>query len=903
MEDILILSGLSIEHQTTPMGIDVKAPRFGWKLESTLRGVQQTAYQIQVYAGQTLAADTGKAESAASTEVVIQGWQTSPMIRYDVAVQVWDNRGRLARTESWFETGRLGVPFASSWVEPDQIPTPPSMEGRDMSIDAIGANPYKRVQRDFAEFRPPQFIRIPFELDKPVKKARVYATAHGIYELEVNGSRPDDRKFAPENTSYHKILQYQTYDVTPYLRSGKNVIGVTVADGWWAGRVGTTGDCCQYGDKVGLLLDAVVEYADGTQETFSAEQGVSSTGPFVYSDLFVGERYDAAKEQEGWSSPDFDDNGWKPIKKAEYPMDNLVGQYAPPVRVLKTLKPQSIFTTPAGETILDVGQVIAGVVSFSVTASAGVTITLEHSEILDEKGNYYNNILGVNKEQMDVYITREGTQTYCPHFTYHGFRYVKITGWPGRISANQFTVYVYSSELEDIGSFHTSDERINRLAANIWWSQVANTISIPSDCPQREKAGWTGDIMAFAPTLTFNRSADAFLTGWMNNVRADQLEDGAIPDIVPDLPAYKKFLTEAFDFETSCGWGDAVILVPYAVYRQYGDRRILEENYPSMKRWMDYIKGRCENSHPAEYETWDEEHKARSRYLWNTDFHFGDWLIPSIVLGNPDGMAMNRTADETMRIVAPAYAAFSALNMAKIAGILGYKEDQARFEELYERIRQAFIEEYVHEDGTMDADFQGIYVIALKIGLVTEAVRPKMAEHLCRMIRENRGCLDTGFLSVLFLMDVLTENGRKDVAYQLLFQTQCPSWLYMVEHGATTMWESWGAVGEDGTVSTYSYNHYAFGCVGEWLYREIGGLQALEPGYKKIRVAPALDCGLTSASVSEETPYGRAEVAWELAGGQAIIHATIPANTTAVVCLPGKEDTEVESGRYVFIVS
>ncbi len=902
MKDILILSGLSIEHQTTPMGIDVKVPRFGWKLESALRGVQQTAYQIQVYVGQTLVADTGKVESAASTEVVIQGWQTSPMTRYDVAVTVGDNKGRQAKAESWFETGRLGVPFQSGWVEPDQIPTPSSMDGKDMSQAADGSNPYKKAERDFAEFRPPQMIRIPFELDKPVKKARIYATAHGIYELEVNGSRPDDRKFAPENTSYHKILQYQTYDVTPYLRSGKNVIGVTVADGWWAGRVGTTGDCCQYGDKVGILLDGVVEYADGTQETFSAEQGVSSTGPFVYSDLFVGERYDAAKEQEGWSTPGFDDSGWKPVKKAEYPMDNLVGQYAPPVRVLKTLKPQSIFTTPAGETILDVGQVVAGVVSFSVTAPAGITITLEHSEILDEKGNYYNNILGVNKEQMDVYITREGTQSYCPHFTYHGFRYVKITGWPGRISANQFTVYVYSSEMEDIGSFHTSDERINQLAANIWWSQVANTISVPSDCPQREKAGWTGDIMAFAPTLTFNRSADAFLTAWMNNVRADQLADGAIPDIVPDLPAYKAFLTGAFGFETSCGWGDAVIIVPYAMYRQYGDRRILEENYGSMKRWMAYIKGRCENSHPAEYETWDEEHKARSRYLWNTDFHFGDWLIPSIVLGNPDGMAMNRTADETMRIVAPAYAAFSAMNMAKIAGILGYKEDQARYEELYNRIRQAFMEEYVHEDGTMDADFQGIYVIALKIGLVSEAVRPKMVEHLCQMIRGNRGCLDTGFLSVLFLMDVLTENGRKDIAYQLMFQTQCPSWLYMVEHGATTMWESWGAVGEDGTVSTYSYNHYAFGCVGEWLYREIGGLQAMEPGYKKIRVAPALDCGLTSAAVSEETPYGRAEVAWELVDGLVIVHVTVPANTTAQICLPGKETETVGSGSYVFTV-
>ncbi len=900
MRDQLYVDSLVTEHQITPLGIDIKRPRFGWKLRSKERDVVQTAYRLQMFAGQEPVVDTGRIESDASTEVVIEGWEAAPMTRYDIAVRVWDNLGREASTESWFETGRLGTPFTSGWVEPEQIPTPPSMEGKDMSKAADGANPYREVTRDFAEFRPPQRIRIPFVLDRPVKRARVYATAHGIYEMEVNGRRADERKFAPENTTYKKLLQYQTYDVTAFLRGGENVIGVTVADGWWAGRVGTTGDCCQYGDKVGLLLDGVIEYQDGTTQNISAEQGVSSTGPFVYADLFVGERYDAGRETPGWSSPGFDDSDWKPVKKAVYPMDHLVGQYAPPVHVICTRKPEAVFVTPAGETIIDVGQVVAGVVGFTVTAPAGVTITLEHTEILDESGNYYNNILGVNKEQMDVYITKAGTQTYCPHFTYHGFRYVKVSGWPGRISANDFTIYIYSSQMEDIGSFSCSDERLNRLAQNIWWSQVANTISIPSDCPQREKAGWTGDIMAFAPTLTFNRGADAFLTSWMNNVRADQLENGAIPDIVPDLPAYKQFLTGAFGFETSCGWGDAVIMVPYAVYQQYGDRRILEENYGAMTRWMAYIKDRCENNHPEGYENWDEARKARSRYLWNTDFHFGDWLIPSIVLGNPDGMAMNSTATATMHIVAPAFAAFSAMNMAKIAGILGKDKDQAYYGEQYRLIRKAFIEEYIHEDGTMDADFQGIYVIALKIGLVPDELREKMTAHLCEMIEGNRGCLDTGFLSVPFLMDVLTENGRRDVAYRLLFQTQCPSWLYMVEHGATTMWESWGAIGEDGAVSTYSYNHYAFGCVGEWIYREIGGLKALAPGYRKILVEPALDCGLTRAAVSEETPYGRASVDWEIIEGRAIVHVCVPVNTTAEIRLPGQAARTVGSGAYVF---
>lgn len=897
----LHLYDLTVEHQHQPIGIDCESPRFAWKLKSSNQNVFQTAYQVRIYTEGQLIADTGKIESEESTERTVSEWKPSPMTRYHIQVDVWDNKGYTASCESFFETGRMGIPFHGGWVEPVQVPTPSTLETKDMST--IKDNPYAQMERDFAEFRPSQYIRIPFDANKKIQRARVYATAHGIYRLEVNGTLADDREFAPEITSYNKILQVQTYDVTHLLRDGANVFGVTVADGWWVGRVGTTSDCCQFGDKVGLLLEGVIEYEDGTEQIVTAEQGVSSTGALIFSDLFVGEKYDARREPEGWSLPGFDDSDWTPVLKVDYPMDNLVGQYTPPVRPLRILTPERVLTTPAGETLLDVGQVVAGVVGFTVDAPEGVTIKLEHSEVLDEHGNYFNNILGVNKEQTDTYITKAGKQTYRPHFTYHGFRYVKITGWPGALTAEQFKVYVFSSEMDDIGQFSTSDARINQLQSCIWWSQVANSICIPTDCPQREKAGWTGDIMAFAPTMCFNRSADAFLTGWLNNLRADQLSDGQVPVIIPYLPAYKKFMLDTFNQETSCGWGDAVIMVPYAMYKAYGDLRILETNYASMTHWMEYIVSRMENSHPADYESWDDEHKNRSRRLWNTDFHFGDWLIPSIVLGNPDGGAMSSTAFATMGVVAPAYAAFTAKNLAEIAEILGLEQDAARFHALYEEIRTAFIAEYIHADGTMDADFQGIYVIALKMGLVPEDIRPKMVAHLCDMIEKNRGCLDTGFLSILFLMDVLCENDRRDVAYQLLFQTKCPSWLYEIEHGATTMWESWGAIGEDGAVSTYSYNHYAFGCVGEWMYREIGGLQAIEPGYKKFRVAPDFNCGLTSASVENDTPYGTAAIRWKIEGSHATVEVTVPVNTTAEIDLPGMEQKTAGSGTYRFDIA
>ncbi len=902
MEETLVLKELVVEHQTTPIGIDCRMPRFGWKLISSSFEVFQIAYQIKIYAEEELIIDTGKISSEESIEIIINEFKALPMTRYQFTVTVWDNHKRCASAESFFETGRLGVPFVSSWIEPIQEPTPPTLEERDMDVKAVASNPYETTERDFSEFRPAQYIRIPFTVNKKVKQARVYATAHGIYQIEINGTRPDDREFAPEITSYHKILQYQTYDITSLLQEGENVIGIILADGWWSGRVGTTGDSCQYGDKVGLLLDSIINYHDGSQEVITGENGRSSTGAILYSDLFVGEKYDASKEMTGWNQPDFDDTHWHPVNKVAYSQENLVGQYAPPVRAIDYLKPEKIIQTPAGEMILDVGQVVAGNVEFQLSTSAGNTITLEHTEVLDENGNYYNNILGVNKEQMDVYITKDGFQSYRPKFTYHGFRYVRVSGWPGRMSINDFRIAIFSSDMERIGRFETSDDRINKLYENIWWSQIANTISIPTDCPQREKAGWTGDIMAFAPTLCFDRQANAFLTSWMNNLRADQLVDGAVPVVVPYLKSYEVFIKNLTGFETSCGWGDAVTAVPLAAYRAYGDKQILAENYQSMVYWMAYIEERSRNHHPESYDQWDEKRKERSRYLWNTDFHFGDWLIPSVVLGNPDGGAMMQTAYATMGIVGPAYAAFSAKNLAEISRILGKLDEANYYQEMFEKIKEAFIAEYISDDGVIDGDIQGIYVIALKNGLVTDELRPKVVERLCTLIEDNRGCLDTGFLSVLFLMDVLCENDKREIAYQLLYQTKCPSWLYMVENGATTIWESWGAIGEDGAVSTYSYNHYAFGCIGDWLYRELGGIQIKEAGYKKIKIAPAFDCGLTYVRTEENTPYGKVTVAWELIQELAVMHVTVPVNTTAEIHLADGEIITKGSGHYRFAV-
>lgn len=910
--DSLSLYDLTVERLREPLGIDCTAPRFAWKLSSDVADTLQVSFRIVVYAGETLVADTGVVESGQSVDVVVEGFVPQPKARYVVALAVKDNHGHEAQAETWFETGLMGSVWQSRWVEPVQEPTPRSMDGVREG-DAASADGLPRDaegRRTFEEFRPAQYIRLPLKLDEGIARGRIYASAHGLYRLEVNGVTPDDRLLAPENTPVDKFLRYQTYDITDLLHAGDNVVGAVLADGWYVGRVGTTGDCCQYGDTTALIMDVDVIYSSGARMTFVADDAVATPGPVAYADLFVGERYDATRELVGWSEPEYNPDAdanacWKPVKALDEPTDTLRAQAHEPVRPVRTFRPERVFTTPNGDVVIDAGQVLAGFTRIELTCEAGREIRLEHFEVLDAEGNCFNSILNINKEQTDTYVTRAGHQVWQPSFTYHGFRYVRVSGWLGMPRVSDFEIVAIASQMDDIGSFETSDARLNQLQSNIWWSQVSNTISIPTDCPQREKAGWTGDIMAYAPTLCFNRDANAFLRAWMESVRAEQLASGAVPMIVPYLKAYETFIKGNLGSDTSCGWGDAVMVVPWAIYQAYGDRRVLEENYEAMERWMAYIADRCANNHPEGYETWEPERQERDRWLWSTDFHFGDWLIPSIVLGNPDGAAMNETAYATMRFVAPAYYAFSAQMMALIARTLGKVEDADRYDELYGRIREAFIAEYVHDDATLDADFQGIYVIALRMGLVSDELQPLMVDHLCKLISANGDRLDTGFLSVLFLMDVLCDNGRSDVAYQLLYQNACPSWLYEVKMGATTMWESWGAIAEDGTVSTYSYNHYAFGCVGDWMYRTIGGLAAVEPGYKRLRIAPDIaGCGLSWTRTALETPYGRASVAWERSedGSNAHVRVIVPPNTMAEVDLPGTEGHSLGSGVHDLFV-
>ncbi len=795
----------------------------------------------------------------------------------------------------------------SSWMEPAQTPEKP-----DISDSYFEPYVMDYDKQFFQDLRPAQLVCCPLGITKPVKTAVLYATAHGIYTLYLNGRRVGDHEFAPGFSPYQKCLMYQAYDISSLLKISSpaeetcNLFSMIVAGGWWCGHIGLSGDNCQYGDRLAVLLECHIKYADGDFEIKNFSEAKSRTSHIRHADLSVGEYYDAAAAPDWARCADIDgicgglddsmrtgaDAGWSPLKKIDLPKNNLVPQTGAGVQIVKRLTPRSITRMADGSWLLDVGQNIAGYLEISLETGAGHKITLEHTEMLDENGHFLRCIKGRHKEQLDIYVTRDGRQRWHPSFTYHGFRYVKITGWPGVPDIGQFQACVLSTPLRRTEFFECSDARLNKLHENIWWSQLANTVSIPTDCPQREKAGWTGDAMIYSETMCLISDAEEFLRRWLSYCRAEQRPDGGIPMVVPYLRQYEKFAAKVGS-HTSAGWGDAIVIIPWNLYFHSGKTEILEENYAAMKAWAAYAESRAQNGIPANYSQMDSGRKARQPYLWNTDFCFGDWLLPSVM--KRPGAVPTDSAAATAELMASAYYANTIRLMEKTAEVLGKKEDAAHYHGLHEKIRTAFMEEYVRPDGTLTREFQGAYVVALKFDLVPPELRAKAAMRLCELIAQNGDCLDTGFLSVHLLLDVLADTGHADTAYKLLFQTKCPGWLYMVEHGATTIWETWDCVKEDGSVGTYSYNHYAYGCVGKWLYTRLAGITAKAPGYKEVQICPGIDSGLTHVKAAVETPRGALEVAWEIESGQLHVETVIPKGVTARLILPGRE-IKLETG-------
>ncbi len=877
-------------HMNNPLGIDV-CPYFSWIITNESQNVLQTAYQIVVKDDNTTVWDSGKVTSDTSTYVLYGGKELESRTTYSWNLTVWDNQGNVATKSATFETAMLQKNnWQAKWAE--------------------AALPHVEWKKEFGNQPPAVMFRKDFLLKSKVKRARLYATCHGTYQLTVNGVRPDDREFAPEHTSYEKYLCYQTYDITGMVQTGKNTLGMYVGDGWYNSPF-TKPNIKNFKPHHAVLFQLEIEYTNGKKEmVLSDEQVKTATGAVLYSNLFFGEKYDANLEIKGWDTPAYNADGWKFATISNYGYANLVAQLGEPVRPVATLPVKTVYQSPKGETIIDFGQVLSGRVRMKVNAPKGTVIRLDHFEVVDKDGNYYNNLGGNNVDQEKSkktpqqridYIAKGDTCIYEPHFTFHGFRYIRVSGYPEPLP-EYFTAVALSTEMENMGTFECSDPRLNRLYENTRWSQRSNMLSIPTDCPQREKAGWTGDIQVYATTALHNADATMLLTRWLSNLALDQSETGAVPMVVPyegnylflNNAAGKLFGNKKSGINGQAGWGDAAVLVPYAMYQATGNTAILRQQYDSMKQWCKYVIDTAQKQHGK-----NKLPKDIDQYLWNTGFHWGEWLIPS-QSRNGIGLDAIRAVKASRSYVAPIFSYFSISSMAETAHILGNRKDEDFYRDYSEKIKDAFIKGLIRENGDMPVEYMGAYVLPIYFDLVPEKHKQHFAQKLVSMIEKNGNCLDTGFLATPYILDALCKVGRRDVAYRLLYQENCPSWLYEVKMGATSIWESWFSYTEDGSPMQTSYNHYAFGCVDDWMFRTICGINKTLPGYKHIVIQPQPDDSLTYAKRIFTSSYGDIVCNWERKDGMFYMETTIPCNTTATIVLPDGSTYEVGSGTYTF---
>ena len=897
----LLVQDLRCEYQDNPLGIDVLQPRLSWKLASAQRGVVQSAYQIRVTEMSEVLWDTGKVLSDQSIHVPYGGSALRSAERCTWRVRIWDGNDRPSAWSepAWWEMGLLHPSdWHAQWIAPGW-------------------------QEDSHAERPCPYLRTTFAVKGPVSSARAYITSLGFYELFLNGQRVGDAYFTPGYTSYHRRLQYQTYDITALLREGENAIGVILGDGWYRGKLVSGFGISRrntYGERLALLVQLHLRYADGHEQFVLSDEGwQASRGPLLSSDLQEGEFYDARREMPGWNEPGFDASRWQAVEVVSYPRNHLVATTGPLVRSHEGITPIAILRTPRGETVVDMGQNFAGVVRFRVKAPAGTTVRLQHGESLDADGNFttanvHRTPRSASHGWQEVRYTLKGheEEVYTPHFTFHGFRYVKVEGFPGTPGIGQFTGIALYSDLPQTGTFECSDPLINRLQQNILWSQKSNFLEIPTDCPTRERLGWTGDVQVFARTGSFLMQTAGFLSKWLRDLAAEQLADGEVANIVPSSQRARPekaprvpWITRTLpypgkSFPGSAGWGgDAAVIVPWTLYECYGDERVLEEQYASMKAWVEYVRKQAKKQPwvrritPA---SWGKQaERARQPYLWETGFQFGEWLEPDESFGPKMAIGILKRMLFSAPLVATAYFAHSARLLAETARVLGKDDDAREYEALHRRIKEAYGAVFIDEDGRIRPEKQASYVRALAFDLVPPALRRAAVEHLVRLIRENGDHLDTGFLSTPYLCHVLSENGQLEVAYALLKQDTMPSWLYEVEKGATTIWETWDGIAEDGTPKG-SLNHYSKGAVGSWLYQVVAGIEPGAPGYRHIRFRARPGGRLTAASARYHSLYGEIASSWQIRDGRFTLTVTVPANTTATVFLPGAEAGQVTEG-------
>ncbi|MCZ8519544.1 MULTISPECIES: glycoside hydrolase family 78 protein [Paenibacillus] len=862
--------GLRTEYAENPLGLDTPSPRFSWQLESGRNHDVQRAYQVLVASQPGLLRegaadlwDSGRVESGHSAHVIYQGASLESRRHYYWKVRVWDGEGEASgwsRSAHW-STGFLnGESWTAGWIGRKQ----PEME--DAAAHTLPPVPY---------------LRRAFRVQGPVRRAMLYATALGVYEVHLNGERIGSDYLSPGWTDYHTRVQYQAYDVTEHLTPGEAVLGALLGTGWYAGHVGMFG-AHRYGTNPYLLLELHVELEDGSRQVVTTDGSWKvSTGGILYSDLLKGEAYDARLEPAGWKLPGYDDGDWDvPAVLERYP-GALTAQVDPPVRVMGELLPVSMKKTARGTYLYDMGQNMVGWVQLRLEESReGQEVTVGCAEMLNEDGSLYTTNLREAVQEERYILQGDGSCELEPHFTFHGFRYVEVSGLTASPTLHTVVGRVVHSAVPDTGSLETSDPRLNKLLANIRWGQRGNFLSVPTDCPQRdERLGWTGDAQIFARTASYQMDVARFFHKYMLDVIDARLPSGAFPDVAPDAgwEAFKHASQELnWHAPDNGGWGDAGVIIPWTVYQMYGDQCILEACLPAMMQWVDYL----ERHSPG---------LIRPGYS-----NYGDWLS----IG----------ADTPKDVLDTAYFAYSTALTAKSAGVLGRDEEQRKYSGLFQRIRQAFLDAFVSEDGRILGGTQTVYAVALQMNLLEGELRTKAAGHLAADVKAHGNRLTTGFLGVGYLLPALSGNGHEDTAYALLTQEAFPSWLYSVKHGATTIWERWDAWTESGGFQNpgmNSFNHYSLGSVGEWMYANLLGLRPAEahPGFKQFEIRPLPGGGLTYAKGEFQSVYGTIRIGWKLERSLFTLQVEIPVNTAADIYLPGialpDEGAEGEGARFI----
>lgn len=883
---MLTIRTILMDHMEHPVGLE-EMPVFGWILESDGHDVCQKQYQLQLALDSTFAAplyDSGVVDSNESAFVHVEGVTLAPCTTYHVRVRAASQAESTTWATASFVTGMVGRQWQAKFI---------SAETEDDWDNSKGT-----------------YLRKSWQCLSPVKEAYICATALGVYHLTLNSQAVGEDQMAPGWTSYQRHLCYQTYDVTDLLREGENVIGAHVGAGWYKGMMGFTLERNNYGDQTALLMQMTIRYEDGTEETIITDESwVGCDSPVTFSEIYDGERYDARLEQPGWDKPGFTpamgetktvmhtkpffdrqtqvlsneekaqqravaaayqpaDLLWRAVSVLDKPLDILAAQAGSRVGITEERPVQQIIITPEGDTVLDFGQNLTGWVRFTVSGKPGDLIHIRCFETLDAKGNAYFDNLRSAKAELRYICRGEGPETYQEHFSFQGFRYAKVEKWVGEVTPDAFTACVVHSRMRKIGSFTCSNPLLNQLQSNIEWSLRDNFLDIPTDCPQRdERAGWTGDAQIFCRTACYLRDTYQFFRKWLKDVAFDQTPEGGVPHVVPNF-LEGKLLTDWLlgqGTHSAAAWADVAVIAPWSLYLTYGDKQILQEQFDSMHRWINFMR-----DHAADY-------------IWNYKLQFGDW----VALDAEEGSYYGATPND---LTCTAYFAYSTGLFVKACRILGKAALAEEYDALYRHIVDKFQRTFLDENGVMTVQTQTAHIVSLYFGLIPEGGKPGTVAGLKRLLDKENGHLVTGFVGTPYFCHALSQNGCKDEAYALLMKDDFPSWLYQVKCGATTIWEHWDGLKPDGTMwspNMNSFNHYSYGAVGEWLYRVAAGLEVDEsaPGFKHAILAPMTGGGLSYVSAAHESMYGTVGTTWHRQGSTVTLTARVPVNTTATIRL------------------